>query len=101
MKTIKTTPIAKFLTDHNLNHLLAGVADMPPSVPLLVWLNDAVQDDDTLKAKHKQAFGDLCRAELDVIEKKKTDHSREAVNREENDKRRRRGFVLGMLGTMI
>ena len=100
MKTIKQTRIGKFLSDHNLGYLLAGVADMPPSVPLLVWLNDAVQDDDTLKVKHKQTFGDLCRAELDDIEKKKNDCSRNAPMKD-NDHRRRRGFVLGMLSTMI
>ena len=101
MKTINQTRIGKFLSDHNLGYLLSGVADMPPSVPLLVWLNDAVQDDNTMSAKHKQVFGDLCRAELEDIEKKKNDHSREPIRREGNADRRRRGSLLSGLVNLI
>lgn len=101
MKTIKQTRIGKFLSDHNLGYLLSGVADMPPSVPLLTWLKDAVQDEGTLKPKHKQSFTDLFRMELESLDEKKTDLSREAAKRKAHEKRRRRGFVLGMLSTMI
>ncbi len=98
MKTIKSTPISKFLTTHNLTHLLVGVADMPPSVPLLVWLNDAVQDDITLGKADKKKFAELCKREQEITNQKKPDRPAAKKN---DDAKRRRGFLLGMLGTMI
>lgn len=101
MKTIRKTRIGKFLADHNFGYLFAGVADMPPSVPLLTWLNDAVQENPMLKAKHKQTFSNLCRAELDAIEKQKSDHSRGPVRRDENTDHRRRGNLLSGMVNLV
>lgn len=106
MKTIKNTRIGKFLSDKNLGHLLAGVADMPPSVPLLTWLHDAVQEDDMLKAKEKHAFRDLCRAELEAVRNNKVDRSREPKKWHDSTDQRKEGkrkanFFSGIHLTMF